>query len=171
MKYYKKTFLIKQLLRSFKYFLFILIFSETNSRFRTQTLKSSSTFFFSYSCKTFNSVNSTNFEAFVSFSNSGSFYHFYNLFSKHCYHNIGWPQVLEFLEFRELFWIFFDTGNVLEEGHLIRIFMEMFLNLDFFVSCKIFIVAPFLKIFLDMHIKRLRFRNQFGFFKPVLHSC
>ena len=70
MKYYKKTFLIKQLLRSFKYFLFILIFSETNSRFRTQTLKSSSTFFFFfYSRKTFNSVNSTNYEAFVSFSN------------------------------------------------------------------------------------------------------
>ena len=131
-----------QLLRSFKFFLFILIFSQTNSRFRTQTLKSSSTscFFFFYSYKTVNSVNLPNFQAFASFSNSVSFYYLYNIFSKN--HNIGWPQVLEFLEFRELFWIFFDTGNVLEEGHFTRIVLEIILNLEFFIS-KIFSLPPF----------------------------
>ena len=96
-----KKFLIKQLWRGFKFFLFILIFSETNSMLRMQTLKSLLTscfFFFFYPYKTFNSVNSPNFLAFVSFSNSGSIYRSYNLlFSKH--HNTGRPQVLEFLEF------------------------------------------------------------------------
>ena len=38
MKHYKKFFLVKQLLERF--FHFILIFFETNSRLRTQTLKS-----------------------------------------------------------------------------------------------------------------------------------
>ena len=96
------------------------------------------------------------------------FYKFTKLWGIFFFQNIGLPQVLEFLEFRELFWIFFYTRNVLEEGHPIRIVLEMFLNLESFVR---FFFAQFLKIFLDMHIKRLRFRNQFGFLKPILHSC
>ena len=155
MKYYKKTFLIKQLWRSFKFFLFILIFSETNSRFRMQTCHLVFWFFF-YSYKTFNSVNSRNFLAFVSFSNSASIYLSYNLlFSKH--HNTGWPQVLDFLEFSGIALSFFDTGNVLKKGHFFWIVLEMFLNLEVFIS-NIF-VAPFLKIFQDMHIKTLRFTH------------
>ena len=40
----------------------------------------------------------------------------------------GWPTVLEFLE---LFWNFFGTGNVLEKSHFFRLVLELFLTSDF----------------------------------------
>ena len=36
--------------------------------------------------------------------------------------NSGWPKVLEFLE---LFWNFFGTGNVLEKSHFFRLVLEL----------------------------------------------
>ena len=48
--------------------------------------------------------------------------------------NTGWPTVLEFLEFLELFWNFFGTGNVLEKSHFFRVFLELFLNSEFLTS-------------------------------------
>ena len=53
---------------------------------------------------------------------------------------------------------FFGTENVLEKGYFTRIVLELFLNLEFFIS-KAFSVAPFLKTFLDMHIKGLILRH------------
>ena len=46
----------------------------------------------------------------------------------------GCPTVLEFLEFLELFWNFFGTGNVLEKGHFFRLVLELFLNSKFLTS-------------------------------------
>ena len=43
----------------------------------------------------------------------------------------GCPMVLEFLEFLELFWIFFGTGNFFEKIHFFRIVLELFLNSEF----------------------------------------
>ena len=40
-------------------------------------------------------------------------------------------MVLEFLEFLELFWIFFGTGNFFEKIHFFRIVLELFLNSEF----------------------------------------
>ena len=45
-----------------------------------------------------------------------------------------WPTVLEFLEFLELFWNFFGTGNVLEKSHFFRLVLELFLNSEFLAS-------------------------------------
>ena len=42
--------------------------------------------------------------------------------------------VLEFLEFLELFWNFFGTGNVLEKSHFFRLVLELFLNSEFLTS-------------------------------------
>ena len=77
----KKPFMIKQLWRSFKFFLFILILSETNRRFRMQTLKSllTSCFFFFYSYKIFNFVNSPNLLAFVNQSTIHIIFFFQNI--------------------------------------------------------------------------------------------
>ena len=46
----------------------------------------------------------------------------------------GWPTVLEFLEFLELFWNFFCTGNILEKSHFFRLVLELFLNSEFLRS-------------------------------------
>ena len=46
----------------------------------------------------------------------------------------GWPTVLEFLEFLELFWNFFGTGNILEKSHFFRLVLELFLNSEFLRS-------------------------------------
>ena len=45
-----------------------------------------------------------------------------------------WSTVLEFLEFLELFWNFFGTGNVLEKSHFFRLVLELFLNSEFLTS-------------------------------------
>ena len=46
----------------------------------------------------------------------------------------GCPVVLEFLEYLELFWIFFGSGNVLEKIPFFRIILELFLNLEFLTT-------------------------------------
>ena len=43
----------------------------------------------------------------------------------------GCPIVLEFLEFLELFWIFFSTENILKKFHFFRLVLELFLNSKF----------------------------------------
>ena len=45
-----------------------------------------------------------------------------------------WPTLLEFLEFLELFWNFFGTGNVLEKSHFFRLVLELFWNSEFLTS-------------------------------------
>ena len=52
----------------------------------------------------------------------------------HFFFVTGWPTVLEFLEFLELFWNFFGTGNVLEKSHFFRLVLELFLNSEFLTS-------------------------------------
>ena len=47
---------------------------------------------------------------------------------------LGCPMVLEFLEYLELFWIFFGSGNVLEKIHFFRIVLELFLNSEFLTT-------------------------------------
>ena len=59
-------------------------------------------------------------------------YRFYFISSREV--KTGWPTVLEFLEFLELFWIFFGTGNVLEKSHFFRLVLELFLNSEFLTS-------------------------------------
>ena len=49
-------------------------------------------------------------------------------------HSSRWPTVLEFLEFLELFWNYFGTGNVLENSHFFRLVLELFLNSEFLMS-------------------------------------
>ena len=43
-----------------------------------------------------------------------------------------YPMILEFLEFLELFWFFFGTGNVLKKILFFRLVLELLLNSDFF---------------------------------------
>ena len=40
----------------------------------------------------------------------------------------GWPMALEFLEFLELFWIFFGTRNVLKKFHFFMLVLKLFVN-------------------------------------------
>ena len=43
-------------------------------------------------------------------------------------------RVANFLEFLELFWNFFCTGNVLEKSHFFRLVLELFFNSEFLMS-------------------------------------
>ena len=47
----------------------------------------------------------------------------------------GWPLVLEFLEFLELFLNFFGSGIVLQKHHILTVALEMFLKSHFCFSC------------------------------------